>query len=197
MSNLILEFQDSAHKHKRKGGHPVSRKEARKQVRETRKQRKAEYFSATPSVKVQSHGKRRAEVDHADSPRRKKTKLESTQEPAARPTPPSASQKSGRDLTKTSSAKISKTKTPLEKLAERTVAPKVSKRTAKPALDAILRTPQEEEEDAYIAYLERKLGWVKGGKRTTRYGKGEDEDGLDGKHVGLLASRRSLPNLGS
>ncbi|KAM5535944.1 hypothetical protein V8D89_010384 [Ganoderma adspersum] len=184
---------NSAHKHKRKGGHPVSRKEARKQVRETRRQRKAEYFSATSSVKVQSRGKRQAEVDHADSPRRKKTKLESTQEPVARPTPPSASQKSGRDLTKKSSTKVSKPKTPLEKLAERTVAPKVSKRTAKPTLDTILRTSQEEEEDAYIAYLERKLGWVKGGKRTARYGKGEDEDGLDDLLDGLNELESSLP----
>ena len=187
MFNLILEFQESAHKHKRKGGHPVSRKEARKQVRDTRKKHKAEHFSATSSVKVQNHGKRRAEVDHADSPRRKKTKLEGTQDSVARPTPPSTSGKSGKDLTKASGANVSKTKTPLEKLAERTVAPKVSKRTTKPSLDTILRTPQEEEEDAYIAYLEHKLGWVKGGKRTARYGKGEDEDGLDGKHVGLLA----------
>ncbi len=130
-----------------------------------------------------------------DTPRRKKAKLESIQESVARPTPTSAdaSEKTGRDRTEPSSAKTSKAKTPLEKLAERAVAPKITK----PTLGAILRTPQEEKEDAYIAYLERKLGWVKGGKRTARYGKGEDEDGLDGKHVNTLAFRRSIRSLAS
>ena len=59
----------------------------------------------------------------------------------------------------------------------------VSKRPLKPSMNAIPKTSQEEKEDAYIAYLERKLklGLVKGGKRTAQYGKGEEGDGLDGK----------------
>ncbi|KAI1797131.1 hypothetical protein LXA43DRAFT_397090 [Ganoderma leucocontextum] len=186
----------AATQHKRKGGHPPSRKEARKQVRETRKQRKAEYFSGAPVNKLHNYGKRQADADHADSPQRKRVKLESTQEQVALPTPADTVRQPKGDGTKTPSAKISKTNTPLEKLAERALAPKVSKRTAKPAFDAILRTPQEKEEDAYIAYLERKLGWVKGGKRTARYGKAEDEDGLDGKHVNTITFRYSTPNLG-
>ena len=60
-------------------------------------------------------------------------------------------------------------------------------------MNAIPKTPQEEKEDAYIAYLERKLGWVKGGKRTAQYGKGEEEDGLDGKRVSHML-RRSFAN---
>nr|QDK64589.1 putative Sgd1p [Ganoderma lucidum] len=184
---------NSAHKHKRKGGHSLSRKETRKQARDTRKQRKAEYFSTAPSNKVQNHGKRQAEADHADSPQRKRAKLEGAQEPVARPTPANAAQSSIKERTKTSNSKASKAKTPLEKLAERTTAPKVHKRAAKPGLDAVLRTPQEEEEDAYISYLERKLGWVKGGKRTTRYGRGEDKDGLDDLLSGLDELESSLP----
>ena len=73
-----------------------------------------------------------------------------------------------------------KSKSTLESLAERSEGAKAAKRHAKPSLSTLPRTPQEEEEDAYIAYLERKLGWVKGGKRTSNYGKGGDEDGLDG-----------------
>lgn len=37
----------------------------------------------------------------------------------------------------------------------------------------------EEEEDRYIAYLEAKLGWSKGGKRAKGYGKELEDDGLD------------------
>ena len=48
--------------------------------------------------------------------------------------------------------------------------------------DEVTTPIQEKKEDAYIEYLESKLGWKKGGSRTGRYGKGLDEDGLDGKH---------------
>ena len=188
-------FGDSAHKHKRKGGHSLSRKEARKQARDTRKQRKAQYFSSPPSNKIRNHGKRPAEADHADSPQRKKAKLENIQKPVVHPTPNSTAQNSRKERPKTSNTKVSKMKTPLEKLAERTTGLKLPERAAKSGLDAVLRTPQEEEEDAYVSYLECKLGWVKGGKRTVRYGKGEDEDGLDGKHVNTLAFCLRIPSL--
>ena len=42
------------------------------------------------------------------------------------------------------------------------------------------RSQRDKEEDAYIAYLEKKLGWSKGGSRTGSYGRGLEEDGLDG-----------------
>lgn len=41
------------------------------------------------------------------------------------------------------------------------------------------RTRKEKEEDEYIAYLESKLGYPKGGSKK----KTKDEDGLDGKHI--------------
>lgn len=43
-----------------------------------------------------------------------------------------------------------------------------------------LRSRAEDEEDSYIAYLESKLGWSKGGYRAKSYGKGLKDDGLDG-----------------
>ena len=75
-----------------------------------------------------------------------------------------------------------KPKTALEKLAERSAGSKSLTRQSKTLPNALPRTAQEEEEDAYIEYLERKLGWVKGGKRTANYGLGEEEDGLDGAY---------------
>ncbi len=77
-------------------------------------------------------------------------------------------------------SKKAKPKTALEKLAERSEVPRGIKSKAKMLPAPILRDSRDEEDDAYIAYLERKLGWTKGGKRTTKYGKGEEEDGLDG-----------------
>ena len=182
------------HKHKRKGGQQLSRKEARKQAREGRKQRKAEYFSSAPPNKHNNHGKRQAEAEHADSPQRKKAKLETTRPPTSRTIPQPTKAKSHEDVAAQSNAKSKKTKTALEKLAERAEAPTASKWSLKPSVNAIPKTPQEEKEDAYIAYLERKLGWVKGGKRTAQYGKGEEEDGLDGKQVCHLL-RCSFANL--
>lgn len=63
-----------------------------------------------------------------------------------------------------------KSKTPLAKLSR--------KAASVPA--KLPRGQQEEHEDAYIAYLESKLGWKKGGSRTSKYGKGMEDDGLDG-----------------
>lgn len=72
-----------------------------------------------------------------------------------------------------------KPKTALGKLAERSqVAPHQNKKTARPLITVIPRSREEEEEETYIAYLESKLGWRKGSKRTAKYGKGDD--GLDG-----------------
>ncbi|KAI0787675.1 hypothetical protein C8Q74DRAFT_1253199 [Fomes fomentarius] len=169
---------DSAHKHKHKGGQQPSRKEARKQARESRKQRKAEHFSAAP---VHKPAKRRAEDDHTESPQRKKTKLESVGTNASRPLPlENSTSLPQQEQKRASSGKAMKTKSVLEKLAELAEGAKVTKQRSQPSLNAILRTSQDEEEDAYIAYLERKLGWVKGGKRTSVYGKGDEDDGLDG-----------------
>ena len=42
------------------------------------------------------------------------------------------------------------------------------------------RIREEDKEDAYIRYLEGKLGWKKDGTKTTTYGSGLVDDGLDG-----------------
>lgn len=83
-------------------------------------------------------------------------------------------------------SKKAKPKTALEKLAERSEVPRGTKAKAKVLPAPILRGSRDEEDDAYIAYLEKKLGWTKGGKRTTKYGKGEEEDGLDGMSLTSL-----------
>ncbi|OJT11465.1 Suppressor of glycerol defect protein 1 [Trametes pubescens] len=171
----------SAHKHgKRKGGRQLPRKEARKLERESRKQRKADHFSAAHTAKPQTNGKRRADTDHAESPQRKKPKVEVAQPATARPTPSAAPQKDARkEMNGADKTKKAKPKTALEKLAERSEVPRGTKAKAKVLPAPILRDSRDEEDDAYIAYLEKKLGWTKGGKRTTKYGKGEEEDGLD------------------
>ncbi|KAH9945189.1 MIF4G-domain-containing protein [Epithele typhae] len=76
-----------------------------------------------------------------------------------------------------SGVKKEKPKTALQKLVARsevTAAPSKKKAFS----TAILRTPQEDDEDAYIAYLESKLGYVKKRKRTVSYDLGDEEDGL-------------------
>ncbi|KAG6853988.1 hypothetical protein C0991_011851 [Blastosporella zonata] len=132
----------------------ISRKEARKEERQNRKKHKAEYFSSG------ANNKRRAEEDLEESPRRKKAKhdqpnvaLEPKRDPlkaVAKPTPDPERQR------------IIK-KTPLEKLATKKLqAPRIPDRKA-------------DEDDAYISYLEAKLGYSKGSKRK----KSAEEDGLD------------------
>lgn len=72
---------------------------------------------------------------------------------------------------------LTKGPTALEKLAQRSRfggQSDVSTTTGFP------RTQKENEEDAYITYLESKLGLKKGNSRNTKHGAGMDEDGLDG-----------------
>ncbi|KAG5646977.1 hypothetical protein DXG03_001700 [Asterophora parasitica] len=148
----------------------VSRKEARKEERLNRKRHKAEYFSSGAA-----HSKRPAEDDHdhAESPKRKKVKhdgalpsntvlsttvsafLDTIPQKFSKPAPPPAK------------ALVPETKkkapTALEKLASKsTAAPRNSDRRG-------------DEEDAYISYLEAKLGYAKGGKKKTS----AEDDGLD------------------
>lgn len=199
-TELNIELTGSAHKHKRKGGQrKLPRKEARKLERESRKQRKAEYFSAAHTAKLQTNGKRHADADHAESPQRKKLKVEAAPPASSRLAPSVLPQKETRkgDESK-GKAKKAKAKTALEKLSEQSGAPKATKAKSKTLPAPTLRTPKDEEEDAYIAYLERKLGWTKGGKRTAKYGKGEEDDGLDGASLSIVLERVShseIPDL--
>ncbi|KAG6856902.1 hypothetical protein H0H87_012483 [Tephrocybe sp. NHM501043] len=136
----------------------ITRKEARKEERLNRKKHKAEYFSAG-----QVHNKRRAEEDHEQSPQRKKAKRD--QPNVAVTLAPSLKHKSPKAVAKpTIDAKPLPTKktTALEKLATKSSAPRIPDRKA-------------DEEDAYISYLEAKLGYTKGEKRK----KPSDDDGLD------------------
>lgn len=180
------------------GNRKLSRKQARKQERDGKKQRKAEFSNgARPQHKTE--GKRLADEEHADSLSRKKRRLSSNAPQAfvkvihatspksmveSKPSSRVAKKKTSvPDKLEGRSEKVrvanSTLKTPLQRLAERTGADHPSSRHVDPL--AIGRSQGEKEEDAYIAYLEKKLGWSKGGTRTKKYGSGLDEDGLDGE----------------
>ncbi|KAJ7773440.1 hypothetical protein B0H16DRAFT_1660470 [Mycena metata] len=159
-----------------------SRKELRKQERTGLKQRKAEFFSARPS-------KRGAEEEHTESPQRKKVKLAPviSKPPApvppgilkpARPTEPTVAPRA-EPVKKVAVLKPAKSKkTALEKLAGRSdPTPKFLGP----------RSQRDKEEDAYIAYLESKLGYGK--KKNNR-----EDDGLD--DLFELADSLALPSGG-
>ncbi|KZP25203.1 hypothetical protein FIBSPDRAFT_395694 [Athelia psychrophila] len=143
--------------------HRHSRKDARKQDREDKKKRKAEFFSAPPKA---NPAKRVAPVEHAESPQRKKAKL-SAPHPTPAPAPtelkPTLKKTAATSAPKTtaSATKPTKTRTALEKLVSR----KDVVSLPRPG-----RSQKEREDDAYITYLESKLGRGKNA---------EDEDGLD------------------
>ena len=53
-----------------------------------------------------------------------------------------------------------------------------------------------DKEDVYIRYLEGKLGWKKNGAKTSAYGSGLVDDGLDGMYMSSPAfPARSIENL--
>ncbi|OCH94379.1 hypothetical protein OBBRIDRAFT_789292 [Obba rivulosa] len=179
----------AGHGHNGKLRRHLNRKEARKQDRQQRKQRKADYFTSAHSHDRHVAPKRNAEQEHPESPQRKKVKLAQPASIAAASSKPvverqskdSASSKTSRKNTTDAERKPkAKAKTALEKLAEgsRSVSAKHKTDAAPVSFDALSRTAQEEEEDAYIAYMEAKLGMGKGGKRKGKPADDED-DGLD------------------
>lgn len=123
-----------------------------------RKQRRANFFGAPGTEKTNVNtSKRPADHDHSDSPKRKRVKTNSV------PVAPTKSPKPS----KQSDVK----KAPLEKHA-----------TSKPLLTP--RSQREKEDDAYISYLEGKLGLsgkAKGKKKAI------ENDGLDGTYPHLLS----------
>ncbi|KAI0342843.1 hypothetical protein BDW22DRAFT_1357370 [Trametopsis cervina] len=174
----------SAQGGQRKGYQKVSRKEARKQDREQKKQRKVQFFASGRT------SKRPAENEHNSSPERKRPRLAETteiieQKPAK---PPAALSKSRKhpDVShlppRNAVSSGSKSETALEK--------RVRKLTKPPSV--IPRSEQENHEDAYIAYLESKLGWSKAGARTSKYGKGLEDDGLDDLLAGIDSIEASV-----
>lgn len=126
--------------------------------------------------------KRQADKEHAQSPKRKRVKFAEDTKSEARPSAKENATPgpSSRRLSNGSATEAKKKQsTALQRLVARTES---SSRSFSAAVSPRKgsRTKQEKEEDAYIAYLEKKLGWSKGGSRTGKYGKGLEEDGLDG-----------------
>lgn len=175
----------------------MSRKDARKQDRNEKKQRKAGYFTSSRSQTehVNPGVKRQAKDEHAESPKHKKPRLaepsgskenlsgqknkttDTVSKPSLRkdgaPRTEGKQSKTGKPLSKTK-------KTDLQKLAE-CASTGAGHASSSVHIFSEGRHEQEREEDAYIAYLEKKLGWSKSGAKTNRYGKGLEEDGLDGE----------------
>ncbi|CCM01388.1 uncharacterized protein FIBRA_03439 [Fibroporia radiculosa] len=158
---------DDGKKWSKTGNRQLSRKETRKQDRQSRKERKAEYFTSLHVNNPRLKNKRNTEDEHPESPKRKKVKIAHT---------PITTIIAPRDARSSlSQPKISK-----ERIAPSTKVSSKARKVPPPTIEVPVasRSRQDEEEDAYIAYLESKLGWKKGGKRTTKYGKGGN-DGLD------------------
>lgn len=149
----------------------LSRKDARKQDRSDKKRRKAEFFSAPPKSNINS-AKRPAAEEHVDSPQRKKIKLSEPipAPPLVRAGPNPASKKTVVKISPDAAIpKPKKPKSALERLASRKDAGSLPRPS---------RSQKEREDDAYIRFLESKVGK---GKKSA-----EDDDGLDGKTSFLL-----------
>jgi nucleolar MIF4G domain-containing protein 1 len=150
----------------------VSRKDARKQERSVKKQRKAEFYAAG--------AKRHALQDHPDSPERKRAKIELPAHEKPQPKPANAAA-----TARNAEARVAKVTTKKDEVnitgkpkAKRSVLQNlVEKGTPAP----FPRSRIERDEDAYIARLEAKLGLGKGGvKGKSKGGSGFEDDGLDG-----------------
>ncbi|KAG2128063.1 hypothetical protein BD769DRAFT_1667627 [Suillus cothurnatus] len=142
--------EQGSHQHKNGRSH-ASRKDARKQERTDRKKRKADHF-----IHNAHSTKRKVEEEHVSSPQRKRMKT--SQEPEGPHTTTESVQKQ-KQKPKT---------TALEKLVNKSVVKPRQVASTGP------RSREEDEEDAYIAYLESKLGYTGGGSRR----KDDDMDGL-------------------
>ena len=139
----------------------VGRKEARKQNREGKKRRKAEYFMSTGT-----NSKRLASSPHPDSPPPKKRTV------AGHPSPQSSGRQSEKSLSENSSRLTSKKTKAVT--SSRTPS---SRSVTHPTLP---RSQQEEDEDRYIALLEKKLTSGKRSKNEPGYLKDIMNDGLGG-----------------
>lgn len=154
----------------------MPRKDARKQEREARKQKKAAYFSV-------NNKKRLAEEEHHESPQRKKPRQASSAEPRVAVFSKDISPAKAKEslVTQPPPAPVVKThkltKSKIMHAAERSSHP-----MAKGRID--------NEEDAYISYLESQLGYSKSGKKKRI----ADDDGLDGmNNDALCLAHGNLP----
>jgi nucleolar MIF4G domain-containing protein 1 len=176
--SLTIRAEQSSHRH---NGHShSSRKDARKQERTERKKRKADHFSKTQTT--HSAGERKTEQEYVESPQRKRVKIsrDSVSRPPATKShhEPTTTKVSSRRRTEEprNTESVSKQKlgtTALERLVNKSAA---KARSLKDVPSKGPRSREEEEEDAYIAYLESKLGYSGGGSRR----KDDDMDGLGG-----------------
>lgn len=144
----------------------VSRKEARKQDREGKKRRKAEYFSSTATT-----SKRVVASPHPESPLPKRRTVTEV------PRPQSSDLQSRKSLSGHSSTLESKdnglvasSRKPSSRLVNRSTLP------------TLPRSRQDEDEDRYIALLETKLTSGKKSKNGAGYVKDIENDGLGGEY---------------
>ncbi|KAI9461662.1 hypothetical protein BJY52DRAFT_1357376 [Lactarius psammicola] len=139
----------------------VSRRETRKQDREEKKRRKAQYFSSTVT-----HPERVA-TPHPESPPPKRRRVAETSR-SQLPGP-----NLGKRLSETSSGLVSKK--PKDPVLHKAAS---NRPQDHPDASTLPRSRQEVEEDRYIALLEAKLNSGKTSGKRTGYIKDIDEDGL-------------------
>jgi nucleolar MIF4G domain-containing protein 1 len=163
--NIALDATPTS-RHSRSSLHKpkTSRKEARKQSREGKKRRKAEYFSSTGTG-----SKRLATSPHPDSPPPPKKRSVAARQPWLQ----SAERQSEKGLSENSSRLTSKKPT-------RAVTSSRTPSSRSVTLPTLPRSQQEEDEDRYIALLETKLTSGKRSKNGPGYLKDIMDDGLGG-----------------
>lgn len=154
----------------------TSRKEARKQDRDAKKNKKAEYYA---------HGKKRSAEDDFEIPQSKKAKRHPTQN-----APSIAPHKNVAKLQKAAPpvASSSQLEEPSKPKPKSQVKPKAVAKPSKPVKQVAAPLPPsraEEEEDMNIKRLEKLLGYGKSSRKKAQ----EEDDGLDGECVlSLLGS---------
>ena len=109
------------------------------------------------TTKQRQQQKRPAQKEHEDVPVAKKPRVSA---------PPDAKAPNPKP----------KKKTPLEKFVRNSSGS-----------SGLPKIQEEDKEDAYIRYLEGKLGWKKNGTKTSAYGSGLADDGLDGMYTSFSA----------
>lgn len=141
----------------------ISRKEARKQSREGKKRRKAEHFSSTGTS-----SKRLATSPHPDSPPPKKRTIaeQPRLQSSGRQSENRPSENSSRPTSKKTKAVMSSRTPPSRSVTHPT--------------STLPRSQQEEDEDRYIALLEKKLTSGKRLKSGPGYLRDIMDDGLGG-----------------
>jgi nucleolar MIF4G domain-containing protein 1 len=143
----------------------ISRKEARKQSREGKKQRKAEYFSS-----IGTNPKRTATSPHPESPPPKRRTVVGTLRPQS--SGPQSEKSISENLSGQASKKMRAISSPRLRSSRSVV------HSTTPTLP---RTQHEEDEDRYIALLEKKLTSGKRSKNDPGYLKDIMNDDLGGE----------------